>query len=120
MTFDRYCVKARWWQQSCKAESLGEGGRRDLTDFINAHVQPGMVVDQIVRMMQAIYPSISLTPFDECNRISITQIMTTIYYHPDEVIGVLANRDIPRRPEIVNDNNNRPVNKMNDIILHWQ
>ena len=63
-------------------------------EYANTIIQRGCRQNNIVAALQARFNSVSEQPFQECNRLTITQFFMTIYYNPDEVINTLDDEDI--------------------------
>ena len=58
---------------------------RTIAEFANRIIVPGMTIQDFINRMRARYHSVSQQPFADCNRLTVTQLYTTIYYDPSDI-----------------------------------
>ena len=64
-----------------------------MDEFVNTIIRHGCRRNNIVPTLQARFNNVSEQPFQECNRLTITQFCMTIYYDPNDVINTLVEED---------------------------
>ena len=76
-------------EQLFEDNDFGGAAYNLLSNIVNTAILLGATQQQLIPLLQNRFHSISDEPFDECNRLTITQFQSTIYYEPGDILSTI-------------------------------